>query len=134
MLAHQPHHVATHLTLGNELTRAGEFDPAEIHIRAAISTDPDNFRARVLLADFLDYRGRSSEALAEYERARELDPDAEKPHIGVVMNLIRLRRVDEALVALGRGLEAVPRSERLLEIRGRLLEALEGSNPGGPGP
>ncbi len=60
------------LTKGNEAFQRGDLKEAEKHFRAAIKAQPDSWEAHSRLADSFFFRAHFSDAVPEYEKAREL--------------------------------------------------------------
>jgi tetratricopeptide (TPR) repeat protein len=74
----------------------------EIQLRAAIETEPASARAHNDLGALLAERGRTEEAIAQFEEATELQPDYAAARTGLGAALLRLGRWDEALAELRR--------------------------------
>ena len=73
-----------------------------------LSAHPDNPRVHRNLGFAYAKQGRQSDALAEFQRASELDPDDGMARYGLGDVLHRQRRFDEAIEAYKRALELVP--------------------------
>jgi tetratricopeptide (TPR) repeat protein len=94
---------------------------AEDAFRAAIDLNPSNSRARLWYALLLSYRQRGGEAIAEIERARELDPFSPlvNTYVGVVEYLGG--DVERAVAALDRTLADDPTYHWAHYFRGVVL-------------
>lgn len=90
-----------HAALG--LVRMAEFDlpSAENRLERAIDLDPDASLFRQWLAGVYLWTGRPGEALAQAERALELDPLSPAAHAEVARALAANDRCDEAFERLG---------------------------------
>jgi TolB-like protein/tetratricopeptide (TPR) repeat protein len=87
-----------HAALGLALSHYDrEFAPAEAAYRRAITLDPNDATAHHWYAMLLSATERSEEAIAEIEKARELDPFSMVIRSNVVRVLAQARRHDEAL-------------------------------------
>ena len=71
---------------------------AEREFNRAIELDPNSANARGEYGGYLATVGRGNEAVAEAQRARELDPLSLPVNFGVAWTLISARRYDEAIV------------------------------------
>ncbi len=69
-----------HLDRGRQLIDIGRPRDAEEHIRKALSEEPENFRAHMMLALVFLRTSRHDEAIPMAERAIALDPTSDWPH------------------------------------------------------
>jgi TolB-like protein/Flp pilus assembly protein TadD len=83
---------------------------AEREARRAISLNPSNADARLLLANYLAAVGRVDEAVVEIKRARELDPFSFYIQRNVGRLLYFARKYDEALTELHQAADMQPNS------------------------
>jgi adenylate cyclase len=98
-----------HVSLGHILFVSDyEWDAAEKEFRRAIELEPANSTARLIFSVCLQDQGRFSEALAELEIARTIDPLA--PFVGALTGrvYVNARRPDEAIRHLRETLDIVP--------------------------
>jgi tetratricopeptide (TPR) repeat protein len=72
--------VSQHLDRGRQLIDIGRPRDAEEHIRKALSEEPENFRAHMMLALVCLRTARYDEAIPLAERAIALDPTSDWPH------------------------------------------------------
>ena len=98
-----------HVSLGHALfVYDYEWDAAEREFRRAIALEPANSTTRFIFAICLQDQGRFTEALAELEIARSIDPLA--PFVGAVSGrvCVNARRPDDAIRHLRETLELAP--------------------------
>lgn len=77
LLARQPRHLEARLLMV-ELSRAeDDCATAALHAKAALDAYPNDARSQYAMATALDAQGKSSDALAYYERAAKMDPGNE---------------------------------------------------------
>ncbi|HKT61692.1 MAG TPA: tetratricopeptide repeat protein, partial [Gemmatimonadales bacterium] len=96
-------------------------DTAEWHFRRALALEPDRSRAREWFVDYLMATGRPAQALAEAERAVELDPMSPTGTAELARALAMNGRCDEALARL-EAIQAVdPPPLRVAGLRARCL-------------
>lgn len=75
VLALQPDHVAAHTDLVALTLIRDDLDAAELHGRRAVALAPQSPMAALRLGRALDESGEHAEALEQYRRAIQLDPD-----------------------------------------------------------
>src|SRR4051812_654096 len=104
---------------------------AEREFRRAVELDPNDALGRNWHGGYLSLRGRHQEAVAEHERARDLDPLSLIVNANLARGLYWARRYDEAVAQARRTLEVDPRFgialfwlEGSLRHRGLLKEAV----------
>jgi TolB-like protein/DNA-binding winged helix-turn-helix (wHTH) protein/Tfp pilus assembly protein PilF len=122
-----------HATLGFvALNTASEWKGSDVELLRALELDPNDATTHHWLAFYLLFAGRSDEALAEIELARQLDPMSGAIYSSAGHLLYATRHFAEARVALGRSIELAPDYGRphatmaLLELEtGHPSEALE---------
>jgi tetratricopeptide (TPR) repeat protein len=98
-----------HVSLGHALfVYDYAWDAAEREFRRAIALEPANSTTRFIFAICLQDQGRFTEALAELEIARAIDPLA--PFVGAVLGrvCVNARRPDDAIRHLRETLELAP--------------------------
>ena len=84
------------------LTGRGRLDEAEPFARRAIELDPESPLGHAALAQIRGRRGDHAGALAEFQAAAALDPDAVRPALNVAVALGHLGRRREACAVLER--------------------------------
>jgi tetratricopeptide (TPR) repeat protein len=112
------------LNLGNLRLEQGDFAAAEREFRAAIRLHPQFVPGHVNLADL--HRARDDEAACErvLRDALEIAPaHAELSH-ALGLCLVRQRRLDEALAALGEAAAAAPAHARYAYVHAVALESV----------
>lgn len=93
--------------IGQSLARLGRFTEAGSYLRRALEAD-DNPNTRYDRAVVLAQLGRTDEAVAEYERALDLNPNHLNARNNLAATLARLGKLREAEVHLERVLAAAP--------------------------
>jgi len=98
--------------------------------RHALAVTTDNARAEVELGDILAQQGRLPEAIVQYRRYLELDPEYFSGHLNLGVALTQAGRSEEAVTHLRRALEIGPdvvegyvSVARLLIVNGKIDEA-----------
>lgn len=92
----------------------GDYIKAMVDAEKAIATDPNYANAHVLLATLLYYAGRPEESIERLKRAIRLNPHHPYNytfHLGQAY--FTLKRYDEAITALKKGVTSNPSAERL---------------------
>jgi TolB-like protein/Flp pilus assembly protein TadD len=98
-----------HTALGHVKYRfEWDWTGAEREFRRAIELDPNSVLAHVRYAYYLDFMGRTEEALAEMKRARALDPVSLTTSGPVGWFLYNAHQYDQAIAAFQRSLELDP--------------------------
>lgn len=112
--------------------RNREWASPEAVWRDVLRKYPDDFVARLNLGFHLSGRERYAEALAEYERAREIEPEDTRVFTNIGSTLGKLGRRAEAIAALEHALELDPDNPLApgalggeLVLSGRIDEAVE---------
>lgn len=105
-------------------TKAGKLVEAEKLCQQIVAARPDFFDAILLLAQVQSRLGKLDAALATYQHALSMWPNAARAHFGCGVLLERLKRYDEALASLDRALAVRPNFAAALANRGRLLHVL----------
>ena len=82
-----------------------DWDGAEREFRRGLELNPNDALGRNWYGGYLSLLGRHDEAIAEHERARELDPLSLIVNANLARALYRARRYDEAIVQAQRTLE-----------------------------
>jgi TolB-like protein/DNA-binding winged helix-turn-helix (wHTH) protein/tetratricopeptide (TPR) repeat protein len=85
-----------------------DFGGAEREFRRAIELNPNDSLGRSWHGGYLSLLGRHDEAIAEHERAREIDPLSVVANVTLTRALYRARRYDEAIAQARRTLELDP--------------------------
>ncbi len=120
------------MALGSFYARRGRLDEAETMLRSAIALEPRHVPAYVNLADLRRSQGRDADAETTLREGLVQMPDDATLHHVLGLTLVRLQRVDEALVALARAAQLVPANARFayvyavgLHSSGKTPQALE---------
>ncbi len=92
MLEIEPTTAEADFRTGADRESKGLFPEAIFHYRRALKADPEHYEARVGLGNCLLAGGKNEEALAEYARARELDPDDPKVLNNLAHLILELKR------------------------------------------
>ena len=104
--------------------RAGDLVEAEQLCQQVVASRPAFFDAFYLLAEVQAGLGKIDAALATYERALEMWPNAARAHLGCGVLFERLKRHGEAMASYDRALALRPNFPAALFSRGHLLHAL----------
>ncbi len=117
--------------LGQERHAQGDIEDAAAYYRSSLELYP-TAEAHTYLGWAIACWGSWEEAIAECEKAIDLDPELGNPYNDIAVYLIELNRLDEALPYLEKAL-AAPRYDcrhyppyhrgRILERKGRFMEA-----------
>ena len=117
---------------GYILHALGDYETAADHFRQSIKVYP-TAEGHTFLGWSLSHLGQTAEAIAQCERAIELDPDYGNPYNDIGVYLIELGRPDEAIPWLNKATEAkryccfqYPHFNlgRVLLMKGRVEEAV----------
>ncbi len=119
-----PDHLAGRKEYAVTLTRLGELDEARRIVEALIAERPRFADAYLVRANIRAIRGEYSAALADYERALALQPDAHETWHSYGYALDRLARYDKALAAFDRALALRPNYADALIGRGDALKLM----------
>lgn len=115
--------VATLLALASAQLAAGQTTrPAEQDLARAVSSRPRDPGARSRYAVFLQQQGRTDEALAHFQAALDLAPQAAEYAFNLALAMLHLSRAAESLAVLDRHPAA---SGDHLVLRGAVLNALD---------
>ncbi|MBI5764488.1 MAG: tetratricopeptide repeat protein [Planctomycetes bacterium] len=121
-----------HEGLAAILTRKGNIDEAEKHLRAALAINPRSAKAHQNLGRILQFRGQIAEAITEIERAVECSPRSSAAWVDLAIAHFKNREIDKARQHFQRALEIDPRDFRardqygcLLIVQGRTAQALD---------
>src|SRR5262245_26295023 len=98
-----------------------DWPAAEAGFRRAIELSPNNATWRAVYADFLSTHERFTEALAQAQRAQELDQFSVYVSSALAKVYYNARQYDQALAAYRQTLELVPDSTRTQRGLGRVL-------------
>lgn len=88
--------------------RSGDPEAAAARAHRALALAPEVPRFHDLLGDAALARGRFGEALAHYERSRELDPEYFKPWLASGLAAYELRRAEQADALLDHAMKLLP--------------------------
>ncbi len=86
-----------------------DWQSAEREFRRALELDPNDALGRNWHGGYLSLRGRHEEAIAEHERARDLDPQSLIVNANLARAYYWARRYDDAIAQARRTLELDPR-------------------------
>ena len=86
-----------------------DWQSAEREFRRALALDPNDALGRNWHGGYLSLRGRHEEAIAEHERARDLDPQSLIVNANLARAYYWARRYEEAIAQARRTLELDPR-------------------------
>ncbi len=103
-VALRPDHAGAHSNLGLARMHLGRLDEAEPSLRRALEYESKNRDTMQNLAEVLRRQRRLREAVEVYRAVIEIDADYALAHAGLGNALFELKRYDEALAALNRGL------------------------------
>ena len=87
LIALEPGHVPARLVLGRIEARVRQLDAAEDDLRKAVERAPDNPDAHLALADLLNRRGHTREAIYHFELGRRSRPDDPAARLGLARAL-----------------------------------------------
>lgn len=110
-----------HLMAGMGLMDQQRNQEAEGHLREAVRLSERDVEARLNLGRVLHMLNQSVEALEEFDRVIELDPQTPLVHFhrGLVLNA--LGEFDQAIASLAREIEATPNYPPSYLLRGEIL-------------
>jgi Flp pilus assembly protein TadD len=111
------------LEMAWELQRAGRLDGVLTLYRHLTLTNPNEPRARLLLAEALRRAGEPDEAAREFHAAALLEPENRKHHFLLGMTLRDAGRPEEALAAFRNALRLDPNNPVILWPLSHCLEA-----------
>jgi Flp pilus assembly protein TadD len=110
-------------TLGAFYARRGRDSDAEAEYKAALRLSPQFTGAAINLADLYRQTGREDAGEKVLRAAIDTVPDDSGLHHALGLNLVRLKRLDEALVELGRAAELDRHNVRYAYIYGVALHS-----------
>jgi Flp pilus assembly protein TadD len=90
------------------LLKAGKLDEAEVLIRDAIASAPQNADLHTILGVVLDQKGQIADAEKEYRAATMLDPKSPSARVNLGVMLARTQRTTEAIEAFEQALSLAP--------------------------
>jgi Flp pilus assembly protein TadD len=112
----QPHHA-----LGVLTERRARPDQASQHYYEALAVDPGFAPSRANLARLLFDAGMLEEALIQFKRLSEVEPQMPQGITGLAETLLRLNREHEAEAVVRLGRERFPDSDELIVLDARTL-------------
>jgi tetratricopeptide (TPR) repeat protein len=110
-------------TLGAFYARRGRNSEAEAEYKAALRLSPQFAGASINLADLYRQTGREGDGQAVLQDAVKIVPDDGGLHHALGLSLVRLKRLDEALVELRRAADLDRNSARYAYIYGVALHS-----------
>lgn len=84
------------LIYADALTRIGDLQSATLHLRKTISSNPNEFAARTMLAELLMSTGNYSQAQQQFRKVLELDPQNEHVRLMEIQSRINLLSLNRA--------------------------------------
>jgi protein O-GlcNAc transferase len=108
-------------------TGLGDEPAALDHLKEALELEPDQVPTRVRAGDLLARSRRFEEALEQFDRALELDPDgpgASAVRVRRATVLVNLKRGEEAVAEFRRAVELTPEDPVVHHLFGETLEFL----------
>ena len=111
-------------TNGEGFYKIHNLDEAERQLRNALNTNPNHFRARLLLGQVLIGLGRVAEAVEELEPAYEFDPGSTRPGlIGALLAFAEMQNAKEQLQTYERILTIDPSQKTASEQRRAIIKS-----------
>jgi tetratricopeptide (TPR) repeat protein len=110
-------------TLGSFYARRGRNAEAEAEYKAALRLSPQFSGASINLADLYRQTGRENEGAAVLRNAIDISPGDAGLHHALGLSLVRLKRLDDALIELHRAAELDRASARYAYIYGVALHS-----------
>jgi tetratricopeptide (TPR) repeat protein len=109
-LATDPQHAKAHNNLALALVELGELQNAADHFRASLAIEP---KAEIYsdLGFVMAQLGKPDEALADYQKALELDPNCASAHFNLAVSLLRAGDLPQAESHYRRALPGRPTAE-----------------------
>ncbi len=104
--------------------QSGNFPAAEHLFKAVLRTRPDHVAALNLLGVVLGRLGRNADAIASFDRALALAPQAAESWFGRGMTLIAIGRHQDAIASFDRAIAAKPDVAQAHLMRAKLLADL----------
>jgi hypothetical protein len=129
VLAH-PEACQLTLLLGLAYLYSKDDKNATVQFRGLLARDPQNRRAKLELARIYGYHSKYARSNQLYRELLATDSSDEPASIGLVRNLIRMKKLTEANAAINAGLSAHPNSLRLQEYKDDLSRPLRGPSAG----
>jgi predicted CXXCH cytochrome family protein len=102
--------------LGSFYAKRGQAADAEAEYKAALQLSPQYTTAAVNLADLYRALGREAEGETVLRTALVASPQDAGLHYALGLNLVRLKRTDEALIEFGRATELDPSQARYVYV------------------
>ena len=104
-------HALMYYNLGRQLASKGQDEKAEAQLKISVEKDPDFKKSRVELGLIYKRTGRTELALAEFERAKRIDPKDHEALYQVAVVSLKAGRFDEAASHFTALLEEFPERE-----------------------
>jgi predicted O-linked N-acetylglucosamine transferase (SPINDLY family) len=108
--------------------QSGNFPAAEQLFKAVLRARPDHVAALNLLGVVLGRLGRNTDAIASFDRALALAPQAAESWFGRAMTLIAIGRPQDAIASFDRAIAAKPEVAQAHLMRAKLLADLRRDN------
>lgn len=96
ILRHFPNHPDALMLLDTAAKGLGQPTMPDAYFKAAVDAYPDEPMTYLVHGMFLHKRGRSAEAIAEYEHALSLNPNLPDAHYNLGLALVQSKRLAEA--------------------------------------
>lgn len=106
-------HALMYFNLGRQLAARGQDEKAEAQLKISVEKDPDFKKSRVELGLIYKKTGRHELALAEFQRAKQIDPRDHEALYQVAVVSLRAGRFAEAEALFGELLAEFPEREEL---------------------
>ncbi|MBI2682614.1 MAG: tetratricopeptide repeat protein [Acidobacteriales bacterium] len=124
-IALNPKSATAYYEFAYALSEYGHGDPVISNFKKSIELDQDCWLCMMALANVYDDGGNTAEALTLYQRAIDTAPHEARPLFNYAVALNRLKRYQEALNALDKGLALAPKYASILYLRGFVLANLD---------
>jgi tetratricopeptide (TPR) repeat protein len=106
-------HALMYYNLGRQLASKGQDEKAEAQLKISIEKDPDFKKSRVELGLIYKKTGRQDLALAEFEKAKQIDPKDHEALYQVAVVSLRTGKLEDATGLFGELLAEFPEREEL---------------------
>lgn len=94
-----------------------KYEQAQLFADDAVRIEPDNPIARYYMATVFTYQGRYAEALEQYQRGLESDPNDPDLHIGIAYNYYGTGSIPDALLSFEQAIAVDPNNAEAFDGR-----------------